>query len=144
MKLTKYFALIISISAFLICGVSCNKVSHNGKLDGQWQIMTIEVTASGETSVPKDPSYICFNLHLIQFNRDLGDQNSRWPTGNMTYEKKGGSIYCDFPTVKPENIDAQLGIFGIYSNPVTLEIIKLDGKTLVLRSDRCLITCRRF
>ncbi|MDE5806768.1 MAG: lipocalin-like domain-containing protein [Muribaculaceae bacterium] len=137
MKYLKFIMLALSLTA-LIGISSCRKVSHNGKLDGQWQIMTIEETATGSVSEPSQREYICINLHVIQLTGP-----SRL-TGNMTYDKKGETLSCDFPYVKADEVDRLLGQYGIYANPVTLDVVKVDGKSLVLRSDRSLITCRRF
>ena len=136
MKFIKYIALIFTLAVALLSLPSCNKASHNGKLDGQWQIMSIEEVSTGEVSVPANQSYICINLHIIQLT------GNGIMSGNMSYDKKGGTLSCDFPYVKPENVNNQLGRYGIFSNPVTLDIVKLDGKALVLKTDRTFITCR--
>ena len=138
MKFIKYIALIVTVATALFCGVSCNKASHNGKLDGQWQIMSIEESATGKVTSPVRNSYICINLHIIQLT------GNGMTTGKMTYDKKAATLYCDFPYVKPEQVESLLGGFGLPSNPVTLDIVKLDGKSLVLRTDKTIITCRRF
>lgn len=138
MKFIKYVVLIVAVAAALFCGISCNKASHNGKLDGQWQIMSIEETDNGNVTSPANNSYICINLHIIQLT------GNGMTSGNMTYDKKAATLYCDFPYVKPEQVESMLGRFGIFSNPVTLDIVKLDGKSLILRTDRTIITCRRF
>lgn len=143
MKSFTYIALAISIAAALISFAACRKVSHNGSLDGQWQIMTIEDAATGQSAAPVIPSYISFNLHLIQLSYVSGDSAPRI-TGNMTYDKNAETIFCDFTDDQQPNVEAALAPFGIFSNPVTLQIVKLDRKSLVLRTDRSLITCRRF
>ena len=62
----------------------------------------------------------------------------------MTYDKDAETISCDFPYVKDEDVETQLGAYGIFSNPVKMDIVKLDGKSLVIRTDKSIITCRRF
>ena len=135
MKKYLYF-IVAAIALFII--PSCNKVSHNGALDGQWQIMTIENLNTGEIISPEKGEYICINLHVLQLRR--GGVIS----ANMAYDKKAGIIDAQFPYVASENVSSQLGPFGIFSNPVRMNIVKLNHKELILKTDATLITCRKF
>ena len=138
MKVLKLF-ILSALSILFISGFSgCNKLSHNGKLDGQWQIMTIEQSATGDLSFPEH-EYIRINLHILQLWNNADRQ-----TANMIYDKKGGVINCDFPYIKEKDITALLVPYGIYTNPVEFDILKLDGKSLILKTDRTVISCRRF
>lgn len=128
-------ALAILISASLLGG--CRKASDNGKLDAQWQIMKIENTADGTVSIPAESRYICFNLHVV--NLFPGHY-----AGNLRYDKDESRITLDFPYDTDASGLAALAEFGIPSNPVTFDILKLDGKELVLRAPGSVITCRRF
>jgi len=124
------------ISLFAISSLtSCRKVSHNGRLDGQWQVMTVENLVSSETVSPYPKIYYCFNLHVAQLTGTGG------ATGNLHYDKDDAEITIDFPYVKDLS---GLANFGIHSNPVTMHIDRLNGKTLVLRTPESIITCRRF
>lgn len=127
------------IAGMLMMG-SCRKASDNGKLDGQWQIMTIETLDNGEVTEPSQRIYICINLHVVQLTRNGGSSAS----GNMQYDKATGEIHWDFPYHETQAQINALREWGIYSNPVTFHIVKLDGKSLVLKSDKTVVTCRRF
>lgn len=123
----------------MICVLSgCRKASDNGKLDGQWQIMKIENVATGEEMVPPVRKYICLNLHVVQLT------GNGQAFGNMHYDKDKGIINWDFPKLKTEDEIATLQSWGLYSNPVTLEVVKLDGSQMVLKTPETVITCRRF
>lgn len=137
MKFLKYILLVLSLAA-LVGLTSCRKVSHNGKLDGQWQIRSIENTETGVETSPDPELYICIDLHILQLT------GGPRLTANMTYDKDAETISCDFPYVKDEDVETQLGAYGIFSNPVKMDIVKLDGKSLVIRTDKSIITCRRF
>ncbi len=141
MKFLKYITLVIAFTALCIGMGSCNKVSHNGKIDGFWQIMTIEDVATGEIASPQSREYIAINLHVIQLT------GATRITGNMSYDKKAGTLACDFQDFSGLKVEAQAGAlakYGIMVNPVTMNVVKVDGKSLVLRTDQTLITCRRF
>lgn len=136
----KFIPILIAVTAFAAATLlsSCNKVSHNGALDGQWQIMTIENLNTGEVVTPAKGEYICINLHVLQL------RGIQLLSANMSYDKNAAVIDAQFPYVTPENVSSQLGVYGIYSNPVRMDIIKLSHKELVLKTDQTLITCRKF
>ena len=139
MKSIRHIIIAIAAMTALIVLGSCNQTSHNGKLDGQWQILTIEDKSTGTVSETNHGSCICIYLDVLQ----LSDEGARL-TANMDYDKKGNTLSCDFPYVKPENVASTLGRFGFYTNPIKFDIIKLTGKELVLSSEETVITCRKF
>ncbi|MDE6717972.1 MAG: lipocalin-like domain-containing protein [Muribaculaceae bacterium] len=139
MKFIKYiFSAVILFAA--VCAISsCRVASHNGKLDGQWQIMSIEETATGLSAAPETRSYLCFYLHILQA---YGPTYRL--TANMTYDKEEEVLTADFPYISQGDVDKNLKPYGICSNPVTIEVVKADSKELVLRTPETVITCRRF
>ena len=102
--------------------------------------MSIETLDNGEVNVPNKQLYICLNLHVVQLSYRGGIQVS----GNMQYDKAGGEIHWDFPYHETAAQINSLREWGIYSNPVTFHVVKLDGKSMVLKSDKTVVTCRRF
>lgn len=133
------FSIFIMILAFV--GIQgCRKVSHNGSLDGQWQIIKIEDTSTGEISEGTPHGYISVNLHILQLRGLTSDMQ----TSNMRYDKEEGIIDCDFPYVNANDISKLLQPYGIYTNPVQFKIEKLSGENLILRTDHSIITCRKF
>ncbi len=119
---------------------SCRKMSHNGKLDGFWQIQSIESIFS--ELQPVDPSshrFICINLHVVNL-----DERGVQRTGNLHYDKEEGKVTMDFPYVNLTNDPNALAKWGIYENPVVCTIVKVDSKQLILQTPQTTITCRRF
>lgn len=141
MKKIRYIAAMAMMAVIMVAMSGCRKWSDNGKLDGQWQIMSIENVATGDVSVPVPTHYYCMNLHVVNLTPAI---NNDIITGNMHYDKNASTVAMDFPYCKtPEQI-AQLNRWGIYSNEVSFNILELDGKKLVLRSSDSVITFRRF
>lgn len=138
--ISKIFGIGILVLAICVTATSCRKASDNGKLDGQWQIMSIEELPSGEIKTLDQQLYICLNLHVMHLTNNEGVCCS----GNMTYDKSGGKLSCDFPYDTTSESIKGLRQWGIYSNPVNFEVVELNGKKLVLKSDASIITCRRF
>lgn len=134
----------VAVLAMALFG-SCRKAPINGKLDGQWQIMSVEWLADGSDISPELRSYIDINLHVIQLrNVSLSETQGSLISGNLAYDKNNSTMTVDFPYNTEGGKLMQLQPWGIYSNPETFEIVKLDGKQLVLKSSQTMITCRRF
>lgn len=133
--------MVLAIICLMGIGLAgCRKASENGKLDGQWQVMSVEDFSTGEITTPAVRSYICMNLHVVHLSLTGGDLI----TGNMQYDKKNETLSWHFPYINEPVGMASIENWGLYSNPLTLQVVKLDGKTLILKTDRTLITCRRF
>lgn len=136
------FIFLTSVLLITVSFCGCRKVSHNGKLDGQWQIMKIENLETGAIEVPETRAYICLNLHVVQLTL-LGGENTS-TGGNMRYDKDAGEIYWDFPYNTEGDTFKELATWGIYENPVTLKILKINNKSLILKTPQTIINCRRF
>lgn len=139
MKSIRHIIIAMFAMVAFLTLAGCNQTSHNGHLDGQWQILTIEEKSTGSVTVTDHGACICIYLDVLQ----LTDKKARL-TANMDYDKKANTLSCDFPYVKPADVEASLGRFGFYTNPIKFDIIKLTGKELVLSSDETVITCRKF
>ena len=129
MKKSRFITLLLVVFLSL---TACNKVSHNGNLDGQWRIITIENIESGVINEPQQLFY-CFNLHTANLTR-----GGVWYTANMVYDYPKLSL--DFPYNKPGELDD----WGIYSTDVTFQIVLLNSSSLILRSDQVIINLQKF
>ncbi len=126
--------IILSLLAtFCFCG--CRRASDNGKLDGFWRIDNIHFTDTDEDLTPSD-LFIGINLELLQLDRPAPDI-----TGIITYKKGEMRLGVQFPT---NPTPAQLRTYGFSGNPCMLDIEKLTGERLVLRSEIAVITCTKY
>lgn len=141
MKKSVYIAATAVMLVTVVCLAGCRKRSDNGKLDGQWQIMSIEKLATNEVAVPSPNHYYCINLHVVNLTPAV---NNDIITGNMHYDKNAATVSMDFPYCDTPDKIALLAQWGIYSDKVTFSITTLDGKKLVLKSSDAVITFRRF
>lgn len=101
----KNLLTILLISLVTIIATSCRKVSHNGDLDGQWQMQSIGFDDG--TSLSGSGIYYNFMLHTAQLQSSAGGIR----TGNMIYEKDK-SIFIEFPS----NTAWQFDNFGLCSD----------------------------
>ncbi|MDE7413348.1 MAG: lipocalin-like domain-containing protein [Muribaculaceae bacterium] len=139
MKAIGYLKSIVLTLILATFFTGCNKVSHNGSIDGHWQIMNIEELSTGDHTTVTDQRYIGIQLHVMQL---IGPGVS--VAANMTYDKNDATISCDFPYLPQDQVESKLAPFGIRSNPVTFEVVESNRSTLVLRTSETIITCRRF
>lgn len=134
----KYILLVVAIIAAVSILPSCRRATHNGKIDGLWRVEEIEKfnSQSGESEVVTPENlFIAVQLELFQIC-------TPWPymSGEMTFDndnKLSVRFTGDFN-------DAEFWNYGVPSNPVTFTIETLNSKRMILRTDRSLISCRRF
>ncbi len=127
---------IISIMAFVALALTgCfNHRYINGDLDGQWQIMEIEL-ADGVVEKPAQ-TYYCINFHTVNLTA-VGASSA---PGNMQYDKDASTLSMQFPYSK----DGDLRRWGISGSEVVFDIRELKRDRLVLQNDEATITCRKF
>lgn len=129
-RIVALMALVMMV--LTLCG-GCRKIGINGDLDGQWRVLSIENTESGETLQP-DNVFYCMYLHTVNLTG-----GSVGATGNMTYT--GSMLTFEFPAV--ESVDV-LKRWGIYSIRTEFEVERLTGSHLVIKSDAARITLAKF
>lgn len=132
-------SILLMTILILPCFISCRKMSHNGKLDGFWQIQNIEITNPDITPPPFSINYISINLHVV----NLGAGGNKY-SGNLHYDKEEQTVTMDFPYTDLTKDPDYFNKWGIYSNPVVCKILKVDSKNLILQTPETIITCRRF
>jgi len=112
------------------CG--CRKWPENGKLDGMWQIMSIDYSDGSSTGRKK---------YYYNFQRSLCELEGIYScVGNMIYDENSHTIHISFP----ETELSRLLPYGISVNPVAFNITELTNTTLVLSNEYSTITFRKF
>lgn len=145
MKKLSYISALICMAMMIMLPVGCRKAPINGKLDAQWQIMSIENKKTGEVETPANRRYIDFGLHVVNLRSVTStDGPGAVYSGNLSYDKGASTVAMDFPYNKEGDSFNNLGKWGIFTNPVKFDIVRLDSKQLVLSSPESVITCRRF
>lgn len=128
-------AIILSLIVAVIGFCGCRRASDNGKLDGFWRIDNIHYTDTDEDVTPSN-LFIAVNLELLQL-----DNPAPHITGVLTYNKGEERIGVEFPT---NPTATALRAYGFAGNPALLDIEKLSGERLVLRSSIAVITCTKY
>lgn len=132
-------AFLITLLATLILTfpVSCNKMSHNGDLDGRWQITHIRYHSTGQEIDGPVRIYWDFNLALMTIS-DLRPGKSFFTYGR--FDHKGdrlriSTIRATIPQVRPR---------GLCDTIVDFRVITLTHSQMVLNSDSTLVEFRKF
>lgn len=134
--------IVLMVSLFL---PGCEKASHNGDLDGQWQVMEV-LHGDDPVSRPEDQRYY-YDFYLSTFQLGYTDMRPAMLVGNMVYE--GSRLSLDLPyveagRVKPEWIKRLL-FWGMPSDgKAVMEIRELTSERLVMQHDSVTIICRKF
>lgn len=136
MKAFQIFILFVflSITGFF---AGCQKASINGYLDGRWQIIEFEENGKAE-NIKDQQLYYNFNLHVVS----LSTYGEYYTDGNMLF--KDNILWMDFPYLQTPEGELLLTRYGIYSNPVEFDIIKLTKETLIMKNGGLIITLRKF
>ena len=127
----------------LLLGISsCDKAPINGKLDGRWQLMTIEYEDGRVEECYR--IYYSIQLHLVEIS-DKGGKGGTF-IGRFSY-KDDEVTMSDFRRRGQEEelaTLAELQTFGI-SLPLThFEVEKATGEKLILKSDYARLNFRKF
>lgn len=147
-------SFLSSIARTLILGAlclatlaGCEKWSHNGYLDGQWQILSVS-DAGREVQFPEDEIYYyCFYLHTFQLTY-TGHRPLKL-SGNLTYDKNDDKIGLELGFVKEGQVNqSTLDRFVYWGMPVSGEVVmtikELTSSRLVMEHGDVVITCRKF
>lgn len=135
----------------LLSGAACDKVPMNGRLDGMWQILSVQ-TPQGVRDVKSEHAYMSIQLHL-----------SQWDYANRIYyahfRHEGDSLcFYDFagmsahatsadndPAVTPTDMaNGLFHVYGIHTLDARFRIVHLSRSSLILEAADTILTFRKF
>lgn len=148
MEKIKYGYLVLMLM-LTICGCE-SKWPQNGKLDGQWQLMSITDRNTQVKEEVKDQKlFYRFQLELLML-ADLGDSGYGTYIGRFIYEKGDSEFTIWEMNVRNNNGDSgisatakQLEPFGL-QGPGPVEIVKLEKQKMVLGTTETILEFRKF
>ena len=133
MKNIKKIWLIILVCITASVSTSCRKMSENGDLDGQWQILSIEYLADGTVTTPKGYYYCLFRSVV-----NLTSRTNALQAGNLIYKDRKLTLSMPYSTVE------QLAPWGMNATETTFDVTRLSKDKMTLQSDYALIEFRTF
>ena len=132
---------ILLFILFMLGISSCDKAPINGKLDGRWQLMTIEYTNGKIEECER--IYCSIQLHLVE----LMDKGTTPLTLIGHFSSADGVMMGEFKY--QDNMEAtvteeDLNRFGLNSSVTHFEVEKATGSKMILKSDYARLTYRKF
>ena len=125
----------------------CKKAPMNSNIEGFWQLLEFTTQADGETH-PCNRIYYSIQLWVAEVRGgDLGAGSFR---GRYRYDEETNTVTLKEMSTyaTPENsrpaTREELHPFGLDSTDTTFDVIKADGKSLILKSDYATLTLKRF
>lgn len=126
----------------LLLGVcSCDKKPINGKLDGRWQLMTIEYNDGSIKECER--IYCSIQLHTVE----LMDKGTAPLTLMGHFSSTDGVVMGEFKyqtNMEATATEEDLNRFGLNTSVTHFEVEKAAGSKMVLKSDYARLTYRKF
>ena len=135
----KQIILCLCLLLGVLC--SCDKKPINGKLDGRWQLMTIEYNDG--SSKEGERIYCSIQLHTVE----LMDKGTNPLTLMGHFSSTDGVVMGEFKyqtNMEATATEEDLNRFGLNTSVTHFEVEKATGSKMVLKSDYARLTYRKF
>jgi hypothetical protein len=145
-KRTMHYGLVCLLLCLL---AGCKKAPMNSNIEGFWQLLEFTTQADGETH-PCNRIYYSIQLWVAEVSERGGDLGITPFRGRYRYDEETNTITLKEMSTyaTPENsrpaTREELHPFGLDSTDTTFDVIKADGKSLILKSDYATLTLKRF
>lgn len=145
-KRTLHYGLVCLLLCLL---AGCKKAPMNSNIEGFWQLLEFTTEADGETH-PCNRIYYSIQLWVAEVSERGGDLGAGSFRGRYRYDEETNTVTLKEMSTyaTPENsrpaTRKELHPFGLDSTDTTFDVIKADGKSLILKSDYATLTLKRF
>ncbi|WP_456096630.1 lipocalin-like domain-containing protein [Phocaeicola coprophilus] len=145
-KKTMHYGLVCLLLCLL---AGCKKAPMNSNIEGFWQLLEFTTEADGETH-PCNRIYYSIQLWVAEVSERGGDLGAGSFRGRYRYDEETNTVTLKEMSTyaTPENsrpaTREELHPFGLDSTDTTFDVIKADGKSLILKSDYATLTLKRF
>lgn len=145
-KRTMHYGLVCLLLCLL---AGCKKAPMNSNIEGFWQLLEFTTQADGETH-PCNRIYYSIQLWVAEVSERGGDLGITPFRGRYRYDEETNTVTLKEMSTyaTPENsrpaTREELHPFGLDSTDTTFDVIKADGKWLILKSDYATLTLKRF
>lgn len=128
----------------------CEKAPINSDIEGMWKLEEYTTTEDGVTH-PCERIYYSIQLWVVDIAEKQGTKGYTPSIGRFAYGEDGNTVIMkDFyyrkgttDSKEPTKLE-DLQPYGLNSLETTFEIVKSDGKNMVLRSDYATLTFSKF
>lgn len=157
-RVNRFFNLVVLLFAGFAVN-SCDKMPSGTDLDGQWQMMKRYSKVSESSTayehyqdMKAERIYWRFQLDLLMIVSDRGNLNGHTAQTLARYRHDGNRLqilqtYINFVNrdslITDPNTQSLVPV-GIHGNATTFDVLRLNGREMVLRSQRDSIVFRKF
>lgn len=145
-KRTMHYGLVCLLLCLL---AGCKKAPMNSNIEGFWQLLEFTTEADGETH-PCNRIYYSIQLWVAEVSERGGDLGAGSFRGRYRYDEETNTVTLkemstyDLPEYSRPATREELHPFGLDSTDTTFDVIKADGKSLILKSDYATLILKRF
>jgi len=162
MRLSQHIKIISFCIVSVLAISSCDKLPDNGKLDGMWQLVSIEKNGKVE-DVKANAKYWSVRLRLFQYSSNRSMDNNLYYSH---FSKEGSTLvlrdFCSQAAYEKEGDDNEwlsieessvLNDWGLYFTPdvnntkkvtSTFHIAELTNSSMILTTDSTKLSFRKF
>lgn len=143
-----YRNIFIALLIGLFAG-SCEKAPENGNIEGFWQLLEYTTETDGEVHAC-DRIYYAIQLQVAELSEKGGKQDLPTLKGLYHYDEAANVVTIKDLYYKTKDgayktpNEKQLKGYGLDKPDMELEVLKADGKYLILKSDYATLTLKRF
>ena len=142
------FWVLILLLLVVAAMYSCEKAPINSNVEGHWRVVSIQ-NQNGE-QLPCENLFYSIQLQVIELNQKPSTGKFKYLVGRVSYPKEGMIRLNQFYESSgiadngKEATEEDLHQYGLPSLDNHLEIVKANGKQLLLRTDSTVISLKRF
>lgn len=142
--------MIIGLLALMSCTM---ETSHNGDIDGFWQLTTVDTLSSGRSvDVKENGVFMAVQANLLEFRRPLEDSISmKYISVFFRFEHADGLLILSNPVANNRPIGDSLVLdvatirpYGLNHLTETLHIEHLSAEKLILRNELLRMHFRKY
>lgn len=139
------------VAAVLLCLVmgGCQKEAIDSDMEGHWELVEYTTAADGKVHVC-NRIYYSIQLWVVEIAAKQSGTPHRPVIGRFEHEENGNVRMRDFKGRKATSDDKkdvtveELLPYGINALDTEFEVVKADGKELILKSDYATLMLKRF
>lgn len=139
--------MAVALLCFLLGG--CQKEAINSDMEGHWELLEYKTAADGKVHAC-ERIYYSIQLWVVEISAKQSSTSYKSVIGRFEHEANGNVRMRDFKGRKGTSDDKkdvtveELLPYGINALDTEFEVVKADGKNLILKSGYATLTLKRF
>jgi len=143
MKNTRRLKFLSGVAVVLFLGFimgGCQKEAIDSDMEGHWELLEFTTAADGKVHVC-ERIYYSIRLWVVEIAAKQSGTTLKPVIGRFEHEENGNVRMRDF---KGRKGTSELLPYGINALDTEFEVVKANGKELILKSDYATLMLKRF